>query len=305
MKKYLICAAAAIVALASCSKTQVVYNEAPEEIGFKAATGAITKAEQSGTLTGTMGVFAFINGPADTPYFTNVPFSKPDGSSKWTGGQYWPLQSNLNFVVYAPHGNASYATKKLTVTGADNSSYTAIANQTDYLYGAEYYDDNDGKGYSKEEVATTLKHALAKVTLSFTGSNATVKTVSLVNPTLKGSYTVDYSVVAPATPTAEWTATAETTNLTLTEFANKTMSSTAQPVSIMVVPADDSDIMITYTIAGTDDILTATHKLTGTWATGTHYIYNIKIDPAAIEFSAPTVAGWTAANPAPDDITLK
>lgn len=302
MKKYFICAAAAIVALASCSKTQVVYNGELEEIGFKAATGAITKAEQVTTLTGTMGAFAFINGTEDTQYFTNVSFSKPDGSSVWTGGQYWPLQSNLNFVVYAPHGSASYGSKKLTVTGADNSSHTTIADQTDYLYGAEYYDDADGKGYSKEQVATTLKHALAKVTLSFTGANATVKTVSLVNPTLKGDYTVDYS---ETTPTAVWTATAEATNLTLTDFADKEMEATAQSVSIMVVPADDSDIVITYTIAGTDDILTATHKLEGTWATGTHYIYNIKIDPAAIEFLAPTVAGWTSADPAPGDITLQ
>lgn len=291
MKKFFFCAAAAIVALASCSKTQVVYNDAPQEIGFKAVTGAITKAEQSGTLTGTMGVFAFVNGTADQVYFENIQFS---GSTTWTGGQYWPLQSSLNFVVYAPHGNASYTSKTLTVTGVDNTSATTIATQTDYLYGAEYYDGvaDVTTGYNKTsgQVATNFKHALAKVTLAFTGSNVTVNSVSLVKPTLKGSYSVDYNAT---TLVAVWNATAETTDLTLTEFADKTLNNSAQSVSIMVVPADDSDIAITYTIAGTDDVLNATIPLSSTWAPGTHYTYNISINPIAIEFSAPTVTGWT------------
>lgn len=298
MKKFIFCAAAAIVALASCSKTQVVYNGAPEEISFKAVTGAVTKAEQTGTLSGNMGVFAFVN-DTKAPYFANVEFT---GTTTWTGGQYWPLQSNLDFVVYAPHGNASYETNTLSVTGADNTGKTTIGAQTDYLYGAEYYDDTDNKGYSKETVGTALKHALAKVTLAFTGSNVTVNSVSLVKPTLKGSYTVAYSA---ATPVAAWTATAEATNLTLTEFADKTLDNSAQSVSIMVVPADDSDIAITYTIAGTDDVLNATIPLTSTWAPGTHYTYNISINPNAIEFSAPAVTGWTENDPDPSGTTIQ
>ena len=286
MKKFIFCAAAAIVALASCSKTQVVYNGAPEEISFKAVTGAITKAEQSGTLTGTMGVFAFVN-DTKAPYFANVEFT---GSTTWTGGQYWPLQSNLDFVVYAPHGSASYATNTLSVTGADNTGKTTIDAQTDYLYGAEYYDDTDHKGYSKETVGTDLKHALAKVTLVFTGSNVTVNSVSLVKPTLKGSYSVNYSA---ATPVAAWNATAETTDLTLTEFTGKTLSNSAQSVSIMVVPADDSDIIVNYTVTGSNAPLDATIELSSTWASGTHYTYNISIAPNAIEFSAPNVTDWT------------
>ena len=284
MKRFFICAAAAIVALASCSKTQVVYNDAPEEIGFKAVAGAVTKAEQSGTLTGTMGVFAFVNGTADQVYFENVSFC----------GQYWPLQSSLNFVVYAPHGTATYTTNTLTVTGVDNTGKTTIATQTDYLYGAEYYDGVGAvtTGYNREsgQIATSLNHALSKVTLSFTGSNVTVNSVSLVDPTLKGKYVVDYSA---ATPVAVWTATPETDDLTLTEFTDKVLNATPAPVSIMVVPADDSDIVVKYTIKGTDDILTANIPLNGTWAPGTHYTYNINIAPGAIEFSAPTVNGWT------------
>ena len=45
MKKLIICAAVAIAALASCTKTQVINTEDPQEIGFKVITGKMTKAE--------------------------------------------------------------------------------------------------------------------------------------------------------------------------------------------------------------------------------------------------------------------
>ena len=308
MKKFFFCAAAAIVALASCSKTQVVYSDAPQEIGFKAVTGAITKAEseEPTTLSGNidMGVFAFVN-DGKALYFENSRFTA--SNNIWTGGQYWPLQSSLDFVVYAPHGTASYASNTLTVTGVDNVGKTTIAAQTDYLYGAEYFDDEDGNGYLKEQVSTNLKHALAKVTLNFSGSNVTVNSVYLEKPTLQGSYTVNYSADDPV---ANWgTTTAETTDLQLTEIrgaelalavednpetndVNEAAVAKTASVSIMVVPAAVSDILIEYKIKGTDDILDAEIPLTGTWASGTHYIYNITISPNAIQFNPPTIADW-------------
>ena len=314
MKKFFFCAAAAIVALASCSKTEVVNTSAPEEIGFKAVTGAVTKVagQQSGTLTGDMGVYAFINGTADTEYFTNIKFT---GTDTWTGGQYWPLQSSLNFVIYAPHdANASYSTKKLTVE-ATNVGIDLIDRQTDYLYGAEYYDgsgNDEGKGYATQQtaIATKLNHALAKVTLKFTGANVKVNSVSLEQPYLSGTYTVDYTDTD--SPTIEWDAIQEANNLTLSGIRDavlapavlddpetldrdETADEQTASASIMVVPEDDSNIIITYTIAGTDDVLTATVKLDGTWAAGKHYTYNIKIQPNEIKFT-PSVNDWTTAN---------
>ena len=82
MKKFFFCAAAAIVALASCSKTQVVYNDAPQEIGFKAVTGAITKAVQPTENEGfnqDMGVIAY-NTVGLSEYFTNAQFNKTTAS---------------------------------------------------------------------------------------------------------------------------------------------------------------------------------------------------------------------------------
>ena len=77
MRKLILCAAAAIVALASCTKTQVINTEEPKEIGFKTLTGVMTKATTGSTdlVGGTMGVYAYVNGTT-TSYFSNVAFTK-------------------------------------------------------------------------------------------------------------------------------------------------------------------------------------------------------------------------------------
>lgn len=310
MKRFFICAAAAIVALASCSKTEVVNTSAPEEIGFKAVTGAITKVEQTGTLSGDMGVYAFVNGEDDV-YFENIQFTETD--NVWTGGQYWPLQSNLDFVVYSPHDNtASYATNKLTVS-VSNAGTDDISEQIDYLYGAEYFDGllTATTGYNKDSgnIPTSLNHALAKVTLNFAGANVTVNSVALEDASLAGTYVVDYST--PTTPSISWSSTTPHANVTLsaindaplapavsddpeTDDVDESAEAKTASATIMVVPEEDSNILIKYTIDGTDDELDATIELDGEWVSGTSYTYNITITPAAIKFAEPTVNNWTS-----------
>ena len=308
MKRLFILASAAALMLASCAKTTVVYNEAPEEISFKQVTNVMTKAgEETTSLNAatTMGVFAFLNndGNEGNVYFNNISFAKHATENYWVGGQYWPFQNNLNFVVYAPHDNdASYSNKVVSGISVDNSSNTVITTQTDYLYGAIYYDDEDDKGYNQELVATTLKHALSKITLSFSGSNVTVKTVSLVNPTLKGEYKVDYTT--PDTPSVTWTTTTpENNNIQLSGWTEAELTNTPTNVSIMVVPATASDIVITYVIKGTDDVLTATIDLTESWTTGHHYKYNITVTPKEIQFSTPIVQSWEGESEDPIDVS--
>ena len=306
MKRLFILASAAIVALASCSKTQVVYNDAPEEIGFKAVTGVMTKVgEQITTLDGDMGVYAFLNGET-TPYFSNVKFTK--NGDVWTGNQYWPFADKLDFVVYSPHAaSTAYTSQTLTVE-ASNVGTTDIANQTDYLYGADYF-DNSGAGFGNttSSVSTPLKHALAKVTLNFAGANITVRSVTLVTPCLSGTYEVDYSA---ATPKANWTTKTSAANVVLSAISdaplapalvdNPATPEVVDPVeaqtaaaSIMVVPADAaSNIIISYQIAGSATTLSKTIELDDSaWDVGVHYIYNITISPNEIKFE-PSVNSW-------------
>ena len=92
MKRLFILATAAIVALASCAKTEVVYTDAPEEIGFKAVTGAMTKAAiLDGTYTETdMYVYSWKN-EDKTEYESVTIFSNGgDGNFKATPSLYYP-----------------------------------------------------------------------------------------------------------------------------------------------------------------------------------------------------------------------
>ena len=282
MKKFIFCAAAAIVALASCSKTQVVYNGAPEEISFKAVTGAVTKAEQtSTTLDGTMGVFAFIHGET-TGYFGNTSFSK--SGDYWVGGKYWPVTNSLDFAVYAPYvDGTTFESNKLTIA-TDNSANTAIASQIDYLYGAQYY----GSGYDKstESVPVSLKHAQAKVTVSFTGENATVTKVKLDAPILKGSCAVTYSDPI----NVKWTPGEANSAVTLIETAD--LSDTPATASLLVVPEAKTTITFTYQIDGSTTTLNHTITPDANWAHGTHYTYSISITPKQIKFTPTVDTTW-------------
>ena len=104
MKRFFILASAAIVALASCAKTEVVYKDAPEKITFKQVTDVMTKATNlSDQLT--LGVFA--NEEDGDVYFGNTAFTYSEGT--WgNNSAYWPYEGNLVFTVYAPAGTAAY-----------------------------------------------------------------------------------------------------------------------------------------------------------------------------------------------------
>ena len=284
MKKFYVFAAVAIAVLASCTKSEVVYNQGQQEIGFKAVTGAITKAEQTSTLDGTMGVLAFIHGET-TGYFGNTSFAK-DGDV-WVGGKYWPVTKSLDFAVYAPWvDGTTFESNKLTIA-TDNSLNTAIASQTDYLYGAKYY-TNNGSGYDKNTVSVpvTLKHAQAKVTVSFTGENATVTDVKLDAPILKGTCAVTYSNPI----NVKWTPGEPNSAVTL--IATADLSTTPATASLLVVPEAKTSITFTYQIDGSETTLTHTITPDANWEHGTHYIYSIDIKPKEIKFTPTVDTTW-------------
>ena len=264
MKRFFILASAAIVALASCAKTEVVYKDAPQEIAFKALTRPVTKAEQVTTLTGSMGVFAYVNA-GKAVYFDNTPFEQAvDGADPkpWVGGKYWPLANDaLDFVVYAPYdANATYETT-LNVA-ADNSTNLTIDDQTDYLYGAEYYDNTDDKGYKKVETAlpVELKHAQTKVTVAFTGENVTVTEVKLTTPCLKGSYKVTYA----ATPSIDWEPGENNEALQLIATTEELIDGAAAvSASILLVPETKSNITFKYQIKGSSRAAASLRQLEG------------------------------------------
>ena len=290
MKRFFICAAAAIVALASCSKTEVINNEPQKEIGFKAITSVATKAEQTTANLGTMGVYAYLN-EGKSAYFGNTQFAKGAGDL-WvaTPSKYWPLVHTLDFVVYAPYAaegtSCDSATKTLTVN-TTNAGLTEITDQTDFLYGKEYYDNTDDKGYGKGNayVPVDLKHAQAKIIVKFIGTpNVTLNEAKLTSVSLSGRYTVDYK---EATPVAVWTAQSLGVDVTMASGYGLAEPKT---YTLLAVPSPEaSEITFDYTLTGGAK-LNHTIDLTA-WEPGKEYTYTITITPMEIKFK-PNVIEW-------------
>ena len=291
MKKFFFCAAAAIVALASCSKTQVVYNDAPEEISFKAVTGAITKDVQTANaFTQDMGVIAYQSGKTDV-YFENAQFEEKtvDATITWNGTtpKYWPIDSSLDFFVYSPYQASGVNptntadSKTLEVIVADNGT-----NQDDYLYSTAYITD---KSKTSGNIPVDFDHALAYVTVNFSGEDV----ITLSNAKLNGTYqSGTYTVTYENSASIAWTNQGASSDLTLTAGALTTDYAT----SWLVVPEDNNDanntITFDYKIDGmTGNPISKSIPLSETWVAGTHYTYNVTIGANEIKLTVDSVDG--------------
>ena len=183
--------------LASCAKTTVVYNEAPEEISFKKVTNVMTKVETTlgDWKKSDMGVYAVKTGDQTNVYLNNAQFAKHGVNDYWSGGDgttpkqyYWPFQGSLDFYVYAPYSaNLAFdsSNNKLSATTFTNADYTndntysgASAynfNCVDLMYGASVV-----TGSKRDDaLPVSLKHALAKVIVKVSASVANQNRVSL------------------------------------------------------------------------------------------------------------------------------
>ena len=300
MKRLFILASAAIVALASCSKTQVVYNEAPEEIGFKTYAGAMTKADLDDTHS-SMGVFAYLQG--SSLFFDDTKFTTTS-DNKWTGGKYWPIDNTqkIDFAVYAPskadvtNSNAAfdYSAKTLTLTIPDNKPAGDPAKQVDWLYGNTIATGTKESNLTSG-VGIELSHALSKISVVLkTAETTAFKFVSLTldNTKQAGKITVDYD----ATPTMTVTPSDESgsyshsfTGLT----ADAAIPASTEMGEVLVFPSSATDFTFKYKMTGSDATLTAPIELNETWLPSKHYIYTITVKGNEIVI-VPTVDDWTS-----------
>lgn len=268
MKRLFILATAAIVALASCSKTQVVYTDAPEEIAFKTVAGAMTKA--TALQSGSLGVIAH---QGVVEHFGNTNFAWDNANSVFTTDKYWPHDGTLDFTIYAPYKDgAGLVDDVLTipsVTAADA-----------LYYGVERYMETS----KATTVPVELKHISAKINVTFNGNgifDLTSWTISGVNQT--GSVTVDYTdndapvvttLADPAPTIGDLTYDAGTTDY-------------------FVLPGNQTSLTVNFKQGSiafneTIDLSTASAK----WVANSAYTYAISVTaPDKIQFTA-EVAGW-------------
>lgn len=300
MKRFFICAAAAIVALASCSKTEVVNTSAPEEIGFKAVTGAITKAPIEGTelpKTSSMVVYASKSdaiGGTYTPYFSEAEFSWKTSYWGGTTSRYWPESGYLKFIAYYPSGIGTDvngdATTNITIEGVDATA------QNDILY----TDLTDAQASaSKTPVIMAFHHALAQVIVTAKVSDDNMTDVNVTGVVLSSApFSGDLTLTGT---TATWDNQAPIPSITLDNtIASTDLTSTPKTLGtgLLVVPGDhEATLTVTYTIGGLETT-TDPIEIDGTWEKGKKYIYHLSIGLDEIKL-APSVDDWDDAESMP------
>ena len=309
MKRILICAAAAIVALASCSKTQVVYNDAPEEIGFKAVTGAMTKAALGESSNTTMEVAAYLSD--GTTYFPETVFEEDGSTNQWYGqtARYWPTEESteVNFIAYSPAGDADFTSSSIIIRIPDNKT-----NQVDWLYSDKIYSGTK-ESNKTAGVPVKLSHALAKVSVNLICATDNVyKFKSLViNDTKQaGTITVTYNVDHDSNSLTEAVTTCEPSNasgeeeLSYTNIAaDSYIGDSASAGSVLVFPGAQTSFTLTYSMEGSAGTFTADIPLEPSekWEPGKHYTYDVTMTTNQI-FVVPSVNGWDDVSAYPIDV---
>ena len=321
--KRLVILAAAVFTLASCAKTQVVYNEEPQEIAFRQVENAMTKVNTSlgKWKDGSMGVFAYKTNDG-TDYFENAKFAKHSTYSYWVGNTtsyYWPFQGSLDFYFYAPHQaddvsvNTNY--NILTISTFTNTDYDSTPyngegdnlnyNCADLMYGYEIITKNKDQAADNDGIPVTLKHALALVQVkadATTENLVTIISMKLEDTPLSADLDVEYIDAdgddeTPYTGAAVWNNYDETIDLTIVSDESAVGAASAQLGNeVLVIPGRaQTSFKIVYKLAGSITEFTATLPLstgsTPIWEAGMKYVYKISFGVEEIKF-APEVVEW-------------
>lgn len=177
MKKSLIIAGLACVALAACTKNEVVSVAPDQEITFQTAINkASTRALISSTAYPTdvpFGTFAYFYpntfGTETTLYINNAEVKNATSAtsgSAWTTtpAYYWPKNGKLTFYSYSPYSISSEVSCEST-TGLTITNHDVNANQTVDVMVADRIDNQtaNGANVGYTGVPTIFRHKLAQI----------------------------------------------------------------------------------------------------------------------------------------------
>ena len=174
MKKYIIIAAAALVAMCACTKNEV--NVPSREITFQTVNyvGQTKALEGSAFTYDHFGTFAWSKAAVGKYYMDNETVTLQSGEWKAQGTYYWPKDANVDFISYYPRENVGgYVT--IDETKISYKDFDASSKQIDLLYadkvvGYGYADNADGSGVTDgantyKTVPAFFRHALAQLNM--------------------------------------------------------------------------------------------------------------------------------------------
>ena len=313
MKKIFLFAAAAVVMMSSCSKTEEVYVGKPQAIGFHSAVvrGII---QTNADMTYDLSVTSVWDNPTDgvdgqyAPYFEDAKFVYDAQQNLWKGApaQYWPTSGNMHFLAVSPYPvQADLVTNYNTDGTIKDMVFGTIQNnlmdQHDVLF-------SDMLSVAAPQTAAQpllFHHAYAQLNVGFkkteSAANVVVNSVRVKKAFLNGTLTIT-PAATPAHSTAVW-ATPGIEFATPRYFLDAdatgvedgvldavlSASEAFTPKPIVVIPSAQTEIEIVYTIDGKQQKYV--HTLTGEWLMGYKYTYNYTINVNEIMFSC-TVDEW-------------
>ena len=315
-------AIAAVAALASCSKSEVAYEQ-EREISLAPVPQNMTKTMMTGDSFLTSEKFNVWAWYKQLPAGTNVATWQADTTedqlyipekpftyreeTNWGGvtPYYWPKLGSLLFAGYYPTDIA--AKVDYTFNATENKMVFTKIPQTwvaDYEEGEEDYTEDimyfnmTASSSASGPVAVVFKHALSWITVNVKKSEGSPKIVideikfTKVNP--EGTGTVNGAAVIAWETTGTATETVVDTDVELAETATKL------PEPLFIPQAMAGDLVITYTVYSSNTekftetytaALSTLKENLNTWAPAKHYIYNIEIGTSEI-LIAPTVTDW-------------
>lgn len=243
MKKSLLFAALAVVAMASCTKNELKVPSTGSDavISFQPVVANATKATYLTTANmkdacTSFGVFAWyaeptlVAGSTTTAYMDNVTVNydsskddTTDGSGAWKPSEnyYWPKNGTLSFDAYAPasaHATTpGLGTGKVASTAAnglkiENYTVAELANQYDLLYSTRTLNKSkstDGTNTTYDGVDIAFHHALSAVEVTAKTKDDYSDAIKLTKITIlyaqnKGEFNQNMNnAVTEGTP--EWT----------------------------------------------------------------------------------------------------
>ncbi len=196
MKKYIILAAAAVMAIAACTKTEVA-PESQREISFEVANGIQTKATGSVYNNGTFGTYAWFKNTDE--FMVNEQVDQSGGVWKTVDHTfYWPKTGSISFISYSPFAGTSDTPGTVPAITKNSITYTGItAGSTDLMYAdratcssnMNEVTDSDTADSGFSGVPTVFRHALAKLSFKIK-ANFVEYTDATTNTTTKWEVTV-------------------------------------------------------------------------------------------------------------------
>ena len=321
----------AIAAIASCAKTEAVYNEGEAEIKLAPVTALQTKAQVLGAVDGTtyptgenFDVFAYWS--KENGMFTDgelfLKSLADNGGAEFTnrgnywGGMvkyYWPKNGYLRFAAYSPadlcveHQQAGdvYSIKPYVQPNLTANTWDFLVAQTSPAYSVMT---------ATEKVAVEFEHALSWITLKVKAKDAdAAQAFDIKKVTIKDVYTVaDFEATMvdgmPVDPTqadypwTNWDVKKDYVVFEGSQMATETLTDIeSTPAGTVIIPQATTRVVVEfdqYGINGTADTPGMVVELdlvldtdNTPWVPGKHYIYNLIFGLDEILIN-PSVADW-------------